>query len=217
MCFSVLKKKSEGERILKAEWCFVWKVRNCGPVKLLERFPAGSVHTLPWGIPCMWWLSVRRTAWNDLLVLRGKACEGYKRPWKESYRVIISNQSFQLEVCPLLVLPPLTSIKHSRTVCSQMPNSQAGQHLLVRGDFPSTEFSLECLRTLCFIIALWLKNRIECGVCWGRRVLSVFWGEHVGFSYLLMSLLRNVYLYCPGNHWAFLFSKNHLKLDVTEF
>lgn len=216
MFFCLKKEKwrgadSEGWVVLCLKGQELWPCETAGEVS------SRVSSCLALGDPCMWWLSVRRTAWNDLLVLRGKACEGYKRPWKESYRVIISNQSFQLEVCPLLVLPPVTSIKHSRTVCSQMPNSQAGQHLLVRGDFPSTESSLECLRTLCFIIALWLKNRIECGVCWGRRVLGVFWGRHVSFSYLLMSLLRNVYLYCPGNHWAFLFSKNHLKLDVTEF
>lgn len=51
--FVYLKKEKgwDGERKLKVEWCFVSKFRNCGHVKLLEKFPAGVSSRLDLGDP----------------------------------------------------------------------------------------------------------------------------------------------------------------------
>lgn len=51
--FVFLKKEKgwDGERKLQVEWCFVSKLRNCGHVKLLEKFPAGVSSRLDLGDP----------------------------------------------------------------------------------------------------------------------------------------------------------------------
>lgn len=119
-----------------------------------------------------------------------------------------------------MVAPPLTYFcQAQQDLGSQKPSSQAGQHLLVT-NLPSTEFPLECVSqdsAASQNYDLKIKLSVEFaeeGECWDG-----LWGEMwvpFIYSFLLCDLLEaRVYLYCPGNHWAF--QKNHLKLDVTEF
>lgn len=181
-----------GEWILRAEWCFVLKVRNCGPVKLLERLPAGQV-TLALRAPCVCWLSVRRTAWNDLLIL-WRIQQALKGNLRES---LSQTRVFSLKFAPYWLLPLwLISVKPSRTVYSQMPSSQAGQHLLGKGDLPSTEFSLECLRTLLHHGTVMLKKTWMWGLLRKESVRCFGGGkEWVSFIYSFL-LIHHVLEAC---------------------
>ncbi|KAF2988150.1 hypothetical protein EK904_013684 [Melospiza melodia maxima] len=69
----------------------------------------------------------------------------------------------------------------------------------VHRDLPSTEFPLQCVSQDSAASQNY-DSKIKLSVEFAER--GECWVKHV-------------YLYCPGSHWVF--QKNHLKLDVTEF
>lgn len=171
-----------------------------------------SAHISPWGIP-----ACGGFVWEELHEMTSEGW--YKRPWKESQRVIISNQSFQLEVCPLVVAPPLTLFLSGPAGPGQPKAKFTGwpasacqrppQHWVCTGVSQDSASSQNYDLKIKLSVEFAEEGKFWDGL-WGEM-----WVPFI-YSFLLCHLLEaRVYLDCPGNHWAF--QKNHLKLDVTEF
>lgn len=131
----------------------LWPCETAGEVS------SPSVHTLPWG-----------NCRNDLLLLRAKACEGHKSPWKGSLESFSQTRVFCLKFVLYWSLL-LWLLSSPAGLCA----AKCQIHRLA-----SVCLSQKCLRTLCFILAH-LKIQLNVEFAEGGECWVFWWGGKCGF------------------------------------